>query len=51
MKAIKMVLKINVNTTITMITWSDWPVLSVCKGERKGNIYLIEDNVYVKLEC
>lgn len=25
-----MVLKINVNTTITMITWSDWPADSVC---------------------
>lgn len=37
MNAMKMVLKINVNTTITMMTWSDWPAATVCKekGRKK----------------
>lgn len=35
MNAIKMVLKINVNTTITMITWSDWPTDSVCNQKER----------------
>lgn len=52
MKAIKMVLKINVNTTITMINvvWLA-SAFRLQRREKETYKYLIEDNVYVKLEC